>query len=67
MGGVFDYAIFVQCVSPGRLHDYFNNLIRTRILFASIDEFANKKSLRKHCAGFSWLYDVLLLCSQTHR
>jgi hypothetical protein len=31
---VFDYAIFVQCVSPGCLHDYFNKLSRARILFA---------------------------------
>jgi hypothetical protein len=25
-GMVFDYAIFVQCVTPGCLHDYFNKL-----------------------------------------
>jgi hypothetical protein len=53
---VFDYAIFVQCVSPGRQHDYFNKLIRTQILFARHSINANKKSLRRFCTGFSWLY-----------
>jgi hypothetical protein len=30
-GMVFDYAIFVQCVSPGLRQDYFNRLIRVQI------------------------------------
>jgi hypothetical protein len=28
---VFDYAIFVHCVTRGRLHDYFNGLFRMQI------------------------------------
>jgi hypothetical protein len=30
-GKVFDYAIFVQCVTPARLHDYSNELIAMQI------------------------------------
>jgi hypothetical protein len=31
---VFDYAIFVHCVTGARLHDYFNGLLQMQILFA---------------------------------
>jgi hypothetical protein len=31
---VFDYAIFVQCVTPACQHDYFNKLGGMQILFA---------------------------------
>jgi hypothetical protein len=33
-GKAFDYAIFVQCVTPAGLHDYFNGFIQVQILFA---------------------------------
>jgi hypothetical protein len=54
-GMVFDYAIFVQCVTPARLHDYFNGLLHMQILFAWKFKSANKKSLHRFRAGYSWL------------